>query len=165
MTYDTRNKYAKDYYQLNNNILNKNAKDLYQLNKDSYNKYAKDYYKSNKDKINNYQNNQRVINFIFKLIKNNRKRINDALKSNSKTNNTIELLGCSSNFLDQWIMWKLFCKMNDSEFKEIYHIKHYRFIATFEFSIQENQFIAFNWQNTQPFFKSKNLSKGAKRNL
>ena len=38
-------------------------------------------------------------------------------------------------------------------------------LANFDLLIPKNQFIAFNWQNTQPLLKSKNLSKGAKRDL
>ena len=38
-------------------------------------------------------------------------------------------------------------------------------ISSFDLSIKENQFEAFGWPNCSPLLKSKNLSKGAKRNL
>ena len=62
-------------------------------------------------------------------------------------------------------MWQLPYEMDDNEFKENYHIDHCRAIATFDLSDPGNQFKSFNWQNTQPLLKSKNLSKGAKRDL
>ena len=55
--------------------------------------------------------------------------------------------------------------MNDDEFKKLYDVDYVRPISSFNLSIKENQFEAFGWQNTQPLLKSKNLSKGAKRNL
>ena len=38
-------------------------------------------------------------------------------------------------------------------------------ISTFDLSNQENQFIAFGWQNCRLLLKIKNLSKEAKRDL
>ena len=55
--------------------------------------------------------------------------------------------------------------MNDDEFKKCYHIDHVKPIATFNLSDPESQYDAFNWTNTQPLLISKNLSKGARRNI
>ena len=55
--------------------------------------------------------------------------------------------------------------MDDNEFKENYEIDHCRPIVTFDLSNPENQYDAFHWSNSQPLLKSKNRSKGAKRNL
>ena len=123
----------------------------------------------NKDKINQRQRDfdktQRNINPIFRLRENNRTRIRNALQSNSKANNTIDLLGCDKNFFYQWIMWQLPREMDDNEFKENYDINHCRPIATFNLSNPDEQYDAFFWQNCQPLLKRKNHSKGAKRNL
>ena len=55
--------------------------------------------------------------------------------------------------------------MNYDEFKTLYDVDHVRPLSSFDLFIKENQFEAFEWQNIQPLLKSKNLSKGAKRNL
>ena len=55
--------------------------------------------------------------------------------------------------------------MSDEEFKTAYHIDHVVALANFDFSIPDNQFIAFSWQNCAPLLKHKNLSKGTKRDL
>ena len=62
-------------------------------------------------------------------------------------------------------MWQLPHEIDENEFKVNYHIDHCRAIATFDRSDTANQFTAFNWQNTEPILKSKNLSKGAKIDL
>ena len=55
--------------------------------------------------------------------------------------------------------------MSDDEFKNNYKIDHVVPLSSFDLSIPENQFIAFNLQNCSPLLKSKNRSKGAKRDL
>ena len=67
-------------------------------NKEKIAKRDKEYYANNKNEIikrqNNYNKNRRINNPIYRLIVNNRTRIYDALKSNSKAAYTIYLLGC-----------------------------------------------------------------------
>ena len=55
--------------------------------------------------------------------------------------------------------------MNDNEFRNNYEIDHVVPLSSFDLSNQDNQFIAFNWQNCRAFFKCKNRSKGAKRDI
>ena len=74
-------------------------------------------------------------------------------------------MNCTKDFFYQWIIWQLNYEINDNEFKENYHIDHCPAIETFDLSDPGNQFKAVNWQNTQPLLKSKNLNKGAKRDL
>ena len=112
-----------------------------------------------------YYRNQRNTNSIYRLRTNNRSRIYKSLQSNNKATSTIELLGCNKEFFYNWIKWQLSHEMDDTEFKENYDIDHCRPIATFDLSNPENQFDAFHWSNCQPLLKSKNHSKGAKRNL
>ena len=62
-------------------------------------------------------------------------------------------------------MWHLPHEMDVSEFKQNYEIDHCIPIATFALSNPKYQYDAFHWSNCQPLLKSKNRSKGAKRNL
>ena len=55
--------------------------------------------------------------------------------------------------------------MNDNEFRNNYEIDHVVALANFDFSNKENQFIAFNWQKCRALLKSKNRSKGVKRDV
>ena len=55
--------------------------------------------------------------------------------------------------------------MNDDELRNNYEIDHVVPLSSFDFSNEENQFVAFNWQNCRALLKSKNRSKGAKRNI
>ena len=93
---------------------------------------------------NEYSKNKRNNNSIFILIENNRNRIRKALQSNSKADHSIELLGCNKEFFYQWMKFLLPYDMSDDEFKNNYEIDHVVAIANFDFSNEENQFIAFN---------------------
>ena len=104
-------------------------------------------------------------NPLYRLIRNNRSRIRSSFKSNIKATNSIDLLGCNKEFFYKWIQFQLPYSIDDSEFREYFHIDHCMPLATFNLVDPQNQYDAFSWQNCQPLLKSKNLSKGAKRNL
>ena len=99
------------------------------------------------------------------LNKNNRDRIREALKLNSKAAHSIELLGCNKEFFYHFIKFQLPYDMTDDEFRNDYEIDHIVALAIFYLSDQENQLIACSWQNCRPLLKSKNRSKRAKRDL
>ena len=71
-------------------------------------------------------------NSIFRLINNNRTQIKNALKSNNKATNSIELLGCNKEFFFEWIQFQLPYEMNDDEFTKLYDIDHVKPIVTFD---------------------------------
>ena len=104
---------AKKYYNENKENIYDNKKTYYEQNKGKQKEYyehnkhkideqTKEWSLLNKDKINelnrNYHNNQINNNPIYRLITNNRSRIHLSLKSNSKANISIDLLGCSREF-------------------------------------------------------------------
>ena len=163
------NNQQKDYVKQNRTKISNYRREYYEKNKIKEVEHQKQYYKVNKDKILQqhceYYKNLKNINFIYRLITNNRSRIYKTLNSNNKATNTIELLGGSKEFYYNWIKWQLPYEMDDNEFKENYDIDHCRPIATFDLSNPENQYDAFHWSNCQSLLKSKNYSKGAKRNL
>ena len=161
--------HTKEYYENNKDKLLEHHKEYYQLNKQKLLEQKKEYYNLNIDKINErnriYVKHKRNSNPIYRLIQNNRRRISHALESNSKVNHTIELLGCNKEFSYHFIKFLLPYDMNDEEFRNKYDIDHVVPLSSFDLSIPENQFIAFNWQNCSPLLNRKNCSKGAKRDL
>ena len=62
-------------------------------------------------------------------------------------------------------MWQLYDNISDDEFKKCYNIDHVRPIATFNLSDSKNQYYAFHLTNCASLLKSKNYTKGVKRNL
>ena len=117
-----------EYYETHKDTILQNMKEFYIINKDWLLEHSNEYHKLNRDKINNYARNydkiQRSTNPIYKLITNNRVRIRQALKSNSKTAHTIELLDCSKEFFYQWIKVNFNYDISDDELKNNYEIDH-----------------------------------------
>ena len=62
-------------------------------------------------------------------------------------------------------MWQLNDNISDDEFKKCFHIDHVRPISSFDLSDPESQYDAFHWSNCAPLLISKNLTKGATRDL
>ena len=122
------------------------------------------YYTNNKDKIieqhNDYERRKRKIDQKYKLIKNTRSRIFNALKGDSKSKSTKEILGIDVETYKKWIEFQMTEGMNWNNI----HIDHVKPISSFDFSNDDELLEAFNWRNTQPLFKRDNLSKGNKFN-
>ena len=159
----------KEYYNQNSEKILQHQKEFREQNKDRLIEHRKEFHEQNKDRLNqyrrNYEKNQRDNNPIVRLKENIRKRISQTLKSNSKASNTIELFGCNKEFFYFWIKWQMSSDISDDEFKTNWHIDHVKPISSFNLSNKEEQYEAFCWTNCAPLLKSKNLSKGAKRDL
>jgi len=157
-------KERKQYYLDNKEKLLQQHKDYHKNNKKHVKEQTKEYRKIHKLEISKrilkWQRFQRKTNINFKLKDNLRRRINFALKNNQKSAKTIELLGCSIEFLKQHL---------ESQFKEGmnwknhtingWHIDHIYPCASFNLSKPEEQQICFHWSNLQPLWWYDNLNK------
>lgn len=103
-------------------------------------------------------------NPVLRLVKNWRKRIWDACKTNSvsKDAHSEVLLGCS---------WDQFLGHLEINFQEgmtwenygpVWHVDHVRPLASFDLTDPAQQREAFHWKNHQPLWAQENLCKGAK---
>lgn len=98
---------------------------------------------------------------MFKLIQNLRHRIYNALKRNTKSGHTLELIGCSIENLKLHIESKFKTNMSWSNYGD-WHVDHIRPCSSFDLSKPEEQMKCFYYTNLQPLWKSENRSKGAK---
>ena len=90
-----------------------------------------------------------------------RNRIRVGLKKIKKSSKTCDLLGCSFEFLKNYIEQKFVDGMNWNNMGK-WHIDHIVPLAAFDLSIEMNQKIAFHYTNLQPLWAEDNLKKGAK---
>lgn len=100
---------------------------------------------------------------LFKLLKDSKRRIRIALRNNSKSGKTIELLGCSIEFLKSHLQSQ-FTKGMTWENHGIYgwHIDHIRPCSSFDLSKSEEQRKCFHYSNLQPLWAIDNLKKSNK---
>ncbi|MFM7796264.1 MAG: hypothetical protein ACKO7N_05810 [Candidatus Nitrosotenuis sp.] len=120
----------------------------------------------NKDKINankRYQEKlKRNTDPSYKLITNQRTRITGILKKH-KTDKTLDLLGCSAQFLRKYIEQKFQDGMNWNNYgKYGWHIDHIKPCSSFDLTDTEQQKLCFHYTNLQPLWAEENLRKSNK---
>jgi hypothetical protein len=105
-----------------------------------------------------YTTNRRNVDINFKLAGNLRPRIRLALKGICKSKTTLELLGCSIEFLKQHLEKQFTKGMNWTNYGK-WHIDHIKPCASFNLSKVSEQKKCFNWKNLQPLWAEDNLRK------
>jgi len=162
----------KEILSNNNAIYRKNHKDeLYakhkiwiENNKEYTAEYQKEYRKNNKEKLLDYdreKHHRYKKNAHYRIVKNMRRRVLDAIKGNPKASTTFNLVGCSIDALKTHLE-KLFQPgMNWDNYGQ-WHIDHIIPCASFDLSNKDEQIKCFHYTNMQPLWKSDNLKKGKK---
>jgi hypothetical protein len=157
--------YGKEYYSSNKDIHNLKMIEHYVTNKEKYQTRQKKYRIDNKDKINNiakiYTNHKRRTDPIFKLKHNLRVRIKEYLKSKNikNTNTTLELIGCTPEFLRDYLENMFDEKMTWNNYG-LWEIDHK--IPLSQASTLDELYKLNYYSNLQPMWKHENIKKGAK---
>ena len=173
-------KYIKEYYLKNKERIKKYKKEYMKewhlKNKERIKghkkKYNKEYRLKNKEHARKYRikNRAKASAYVrrryktepnFKLVRDLRRRIGDALKGTAKSAHTMELIGCTVDEL--WVHL-------ESKFKPwmtrknhgLWHIDHIKACAKFDLTDPTQQRECFNYTNLQPLSAFDNLSKGAR---
>jgi hypothetical protein len=120
----------------------------------------------NKEKINTNKKHKeklrRNTDPSYKLITNQRTRITGILKKH-KTDKTLNLLGCSAQFLRTYIENKFLEGMTwDNYGKHGWHIDHIIPCSSFNLTDSTQQQICFHYTNLQPLWAIDNLKKSNK---
>src|SRR6056300_1843 len=131
----------------------------------------KDYCKQNRDKIRIYIRNKRKTDLNFRLSDKLRKRVRKVLNGKSKSKKTMDLIGCSVDFLKKHLenqfqpgmSWNNYGNPN-GDHSECWHIDHILPCASFDLSDPKQQQKCFHYSNLQPLWAEDNMSKGAKIN-
>jgi hypothetical protein len=157
---------TKAYYENNKERINGDHREHYQKNRDSVKRRCSLYRKDNKEKINLYFRTRRQIDPKFRILHILRTRLNHAIKSQkvSKSDTTLNLVGCSIDFLKNFLKTKFVSGMSWENYGE-WEIDHIRPCCSFDLSDPEEQKKCFHYTNLQPLWWWENLSKGDKYNF
>ena len=159
----------KNYYQNNKLKFSENHKKYIYKNKNYWKEYSKKYYETNKEKINKQKkeyNKKRLQNDpIYKMIRNIRSRIKNALKNKSIKNymKPMELFGAS--YEEVWNHLESQFKDGMTRYnnnRKGWHIDHIKPISSFDLTDLEQLKKCCNYKNLQPLWWYDNLSKGIK---
>lgn len=115
---------------------------------------AKEYRQKHRDKIR-MQQNERILKKlatdpIFKLKFNLRKRLNVAIKNNYKSGSAVKDLGCTIEFLKQYIEAKFYSNMTWDNWGTVWELDHIIPLRKFDLTHREQLLKAVNYSNLQP---------------
>ena len=170
----------KEYYLKNKEKLKEYDKEYRLKNKEKKKECGKEYYLKNKEKIKekrkeynskpetqelirNRMNNRYNTDINFRILAICRARLFQALKGNSKSASTMELIGCTvdelrrhieSNF-EPWMNW-------ENQGLGGWDIDHIKACSRFNFEDPKQQRACFHWSNLQPIEHIANIKKGTK---
>jgi hypothetical protein len=164
--------YNKQYYQKNQSKLkertqqfrNENPdymKKWKQENKQKIQKQKRDWLNKNRTLINEKERNKRKINPAYKIKKNLRRRVNQVITRNDKSNATMNLIGCSIYELLQYLEKQFTDGMNWTNYGK-WHIDHIIPCASFDLTDPEQQKKCFHYSNLQPLWAADNIRKSDK---
>ena len=158
---------AKSYRKQNKEAILLKEKTYYQENKKAIRKKNDNWNRKNKDKVRSYargrQKDRIKTDPNFKLSRNMRKRVWDALKGNCKSAPTLELLGCTVEQARQHLENQFTDGMSwDNYGLHGWHVDHIIPCARFDLSDPEQQKECFHYTNLQPLWAEDNLKKSDK---
>ena len=133
-------------------------------------KKKREYYEKNKNKIIKkatlYQIERSKTDIKYKLERRMRDRLYHAFKSQSsiKRERTMKYIGCSKEFLKEWIEFQLNkCEnMTFENYGVVWHIDHVKPCSSFDLDKEEEIYNCFSWKNLRPLLAIENLQKSKK---
>jgi len=159
----SKNTNSKDGMMTQCKICRSELEFIYRQNNKQKNKLRrKKYYENNKDKHLEYFISKRNTDEIFKLKDNIRRRINVflSLHNISKKNKTFDIVGCSPEFLKEFLENKFTEGMSWDKMGKDIHIDH--IIPLSSAKTEEEVYGLCHYTNLQPLWAYDNLSKGDK---
>lgn len=152
-----RCKGGKDGLRAECKICNTKRVRNWQINNSSRNRKNKnDWNRNNRHRIKRWEDK-----LPTRLANNLRRRVYKALKGFNKAAHTMELLGCSIEYLKEHLEKQFKSGMSWDNYGE-WHVDHIRPLTSFDLTDAEQQGIACNYKNLQPLWARDNLSKGNK---
>lgn len=150
------------YYRNNDEIIKKRRKERYLENNVKELNRNKIYYNRNKTIIIENLKIKRITNHTFRLKNNIRSRLIQFLKSYNlhKDNKTFDIVGCSPEFLKEYLEQKFTEGMSWNLVGQHIHIDH--IIPLSSAKTEEEVYKLCHYTNLQPLWAEDNLKKGSK---
>ncbi len=160
-------KYADDHkeqkkqWQEENKKKTQDRQRIYrEKNKEQIAKRAAEYSKNNREKLNEKNRQKRLNNEEYRLVSNMRARIPFALAGATKSASTMELIGCTVDFLKDHLEFQFADGMTWENYGNCWHVDHRIPCASFNMLDPIEQRICFHYSNLQPLWAEDNLKKG-----
>ena len=157
---DCRSGRDRQYYKNNRDYILEQKKQYHEDNRDYILKYKQQYFQNNKERIYDYRRYRYHTDDTFRITSLLRGRLYHAMNSQSATkyDNTMNLVGCSPEWLTEWLNYtkSIYC---DNETEET-HIDHVFPLSAYDLFNPIEQQIAMNWANLRVIPARMNQTKG-----
>jgi hypothetical protein len=153
----------KKYYDKNREKVEAQKKVYYEQNKEEILAYRYKWREDNRDRVNELtrkrNKERRQTDLNYKITQNLRCRLYKAVKGLTKHDSTLDLLGCSVDYLKEHLSSQFAEGMSWSNYGE-WHIDH--IVPCVKFNLQDKgqQYKCFHYTNFQPLWAKDNLVKG-----
>lgn len=160
----------KEYYYQNRKPIKTKRRTRYLQNKEKVVVQVKTYRANpvNRKRLLEARASKRKTDVNYAISCRLRARLTNALKRGKcrKTNSTLELIGCSVEFLLAYLESQFSAHPETSEVmswanRDKWHVDHRRPIASFDLADPEQQKKCFHYTNLQPLWAKDNLEKGS----
>lgn len=155
-------KKRKEYRALNIDVLLKKGIEYYAENKERLKEYRITNKKTIAKRNKRYYEIRSKNDILFRLARNLRGRVYGAIIGGKKSAKTMDLIGCTIDFIHSYLESQFDDKMTWDNYGTYWHIDHILPCASFNLLDPEEQKMCFNWRNLQPLEGKENMSKGAK---
>ena len=125
--------------------------------------YSKDYRKTHKDESRTYQNKKYILDVNYRLAKNLRNRLYNAIKNIQKSGSAVKDLGCTIEELKKYLEAKFMSGMtwdNRGNGTGMWNIDHMSPLSKFNLSNRSQFLKAVHYTNLQPLWWKDNIKKG-----
>lgn len=163
------NEYIKLYREKNKEKCKQRYQNYIINNREKMRGYYKTYYEKHREKIikrkvisnNKRRKIRKQQDLAYKIQCNLRRRMLLAVQGRRKISSTFDLIGCSSEFLKQYLESKFSTGMswNNYGYKG-WHIDHILPCSSFDLTNPEQQKKCFHYSNLQPLWAKDNMTKG-----
>jgi hypothetical protein len=155
--------YSREYHHANKEAVSKRSKKYRSENREIIAKRSKEYRDNNVEKLREQRRRTRKNNPDIALRESLRGRIRSSIKNNTKSKRTMELIGCTIDFVRKHLEDQFKEGMSwDNHAIDGWHIDHITPVASFDLSKPEEQKKCFHYTNLQPLWWWENLRKSDK---
>ncbi len=161
--------YNRQYYENNKEYLVGVHQEYYNTHKEKMISYSKEYAQCHRKDINECKAERYINDINYRISEILRHRINFSIKYGKKAGSAVRDLGCSVEFLKQYLEDKFYS--NPETWQSMtwenygyygWHIDHIIPLSSFDLTDRDQFLKACHYTNLQPLWAKENLSKGAK---
>jgi len=153
--------YNKAYRANNKEAMSEQRKAYYTNNKEAILRNNKTYRATHKEIRTKLDKQRRQTDIQYWLSINLRNRLSQAVKNNQKSGSAVRDLGCSIEFLKQYLEAQFLEEMAWENRGKVWHIDHIEPLCSFNLTDREQFLIACHYTNLRPLFGPDNLKKSA----